>query len=74
MAVDYYLKGAVTSNTYIFWLVYIGAGLFLVFAGIVVVLYLQDPYCSVGVDTINECLLVVFEKMKEYSKRLFEVF
>lgn len=72
MGVDYYRKGSVTSNTIIFKSVYIGVGLFLVFAGTMAVLYLQDPFCAVGVDTVNECLLVAFEEFKIQFGRLFE--
>ena len=74
MTPDYYRKGTVTSNTYIFWLVYVSAGLFLVFAGVSLLFYLQDPYCAIGPDTVKECWAVSFEKMKEYPKHLLEGF
>lgn len=72
MGIDYYMKDPITSNTVIFWLVYSCAGLFLIFASIMVVLYLQDPFCAIGVDTINECLLTAFETFKAHFNKLFK--
>ena len=58
-----------TSNTIIFWVVYTAAGLFLVFAFLVVIFYLQEPFCAIGVDTVNECLDKALERLWEQAKR-----
>lgn len=58
-----------SSNTIIFHTVYIGAGLFLIFAALSIIFYLQEPFCAIGIDTINECWLEAFEKLKEQASR-----
>ncbi len=63
-----------TMNTIIFWVVYVGAGLFLVFAGLSLIFYLQDPFCSLGVDTVNECWSAAFERLQEQASRVLYVF
>ena len=60
-----------TANTIIFWMVYIGAGLFLVFAALSAIFYAQEPFCAVGVDTINECWFEAYERLKEQVSRAF---
>lgn len=74
MGVDYYLKGAVTSNTIVFWLVYIGSALFVIFALISLLFFLQDPYCAVGPNTVKECWVISFENLKAQFSRLFAGF
>ena len=58
-----------TLNTIIFWVVYVGAGLFFVFAGLSLIFYLQEPFCAIGVDTVNECWDEAFERLKEQASR-----
>lgn len=60
-----------SANKTIFWIVYVGAGLFLVFAALMVVFYLQDPFCAVGVDTVNECFQIAFKEFTEQANRAF---
>ena len=63
-----------TMNTIIFWVVYVGGGLFLVFAGLSLIFYLQDPFCSLGVDTANECWSAAFERLQQQASRVLYVF
>ena len=63
-----------SMNGNIFWTVYVGAGLFLVFAGLSLIFYLQDPFCAVGVDTVNECWAAAFERLREQASRVLYIF
>ena len=59
-------------NTIVFWVVYVSAGVFLVFAVLSVIFYLQDPFCAVGVDTVNECWYEGYERLKAFVGKAFE--